>query len=62
MTCKNCNKAFTCGCQKAKAADGANVHKTCLTEYNNKINASPVGVAKDNLTKTVQRATRNLKR
>ena len=62
MTCKNCNKAFTCGCQKRKAADGSNVHATCLTEYNNKISVNTVGVAKDSLTKTVQRATRNLKR
>jgi len=56
MTCKNCNKAFTCGCQKAKAADGSNVHKTCLSEYNNKIggNVTP----SNSLTKTIQQARR----
>lgn len=33
MTCKKCNKAFSCGCQKTKASDGSTVHKTCLQEY-----------------------------
>ena len=27
MTCVKCNKAFSCGCQKTKASDGAIVHK-----------------------------------
>lgn len=61
MTCKNCNKAFTCGCQKRKAADGSNVHATCLSEYNNKVgvvNPSP----SNSLTKTVQNARKNLNR
>ena len=61
MTCKNCNKAFTCGCQKRKAADGSNVHATCLSEYNNKVgvvNPSPI----NSLTKTVQNARKNLNR
>lgn len=62
MTCKNCNKAFTCGCQKRKAADGSNVHATCLTEYNNKIGNNPVAAPKDNFTRTFQRASRNLKK
>jgi hypothetical protein len=37
MNCSNCNQPFTCGCQKAKADDGKLVHKTCYTEYHNKI-------------------------
>lgn len=37
MNCKHCNQRFTCGCQKAKADDGATVHKTCLGDYNKSI-------------------------
>lgn len=33
MTCKKCNKTFSCGCQKTTASDGSTVHKTCLKEY-----------------------------
>lgn len=33
MTCVKCNKAFSCGCQKTKASDGAIVHKTCKIAY-----------------------------
>jgi hypothetical protein len=33
MTCKKCNKTFSCGCQKTQASDGSTVHKTCLGEY-----------------------------
>lgn len=37
MKCKHCDKAFTCGCQKTQASNGATVHKTCVKEYNAKI-------------------------
>lgn len=37
-SCKHCNKAFTCGCQKAVALDGTTVCKTCLTAYNQQVN------------------------
>jgi hypothetical protein len=37
MNCKQCNKGFTCGCQKTKASDGSTVHKTCLKEYEAKV-------------------------
>ena len=37
MNCKNCNKPISCGCQKAYAQDGSTVCKSCLTEYNNKL-------------------------
>ena len=37
--CKNCNIAFTCGCQKTKASDGATVHKDCLMEYEARLKA-----------------------
>lgn len=33
MICKHCNKAITCGCQKATATDGSTVHKSCLHDY-----------------------------
>ena len=36
MNCVHCGKKFTCGCQKAKAADGKVVHKTCVATYNAK--------------------------
>jgi len=38
MTCKNCGKSFSCGCQKTNATDGSTVHKSCLTEYTHKLN------------------------
>ena len=34
MSCIQCNKPFTCGCQKHPVGDGKNIHKTCATEYN----------------------------
>ncbi len=37
MNCKECNKGFTCGCQKTKASDGTIVHKTCLKTYEEKV-------------------------
>ena len=55
MTCVNCNKGFSCGCQKTKAADGKTVHKTCLNEYNSNLN-----VKYDSLTKTINKAKSNL--
>jgi transcription elongation factor Elf1 len=33
MNCPNCNKKLTCGCQKAKASDGAVVCKSCKYSY-----------------------------
>ena len=57
MKCAHCGKGFSCGCQKTKAANGATVHKTCVSEYNSKIN-----VSKNNLTKTLNKAKSNLKR
>tara|TARA_B100000963_G_C22515448_1_gene620430 strand:+ start:167 stop:355 length:189 start_codon:yes stop_codon:yes gene_type:complete len=39
--CKQCNKGFSCGCQKTKAKDGSIVHKSCLTAYENKNKARP---------------------
>lgn len=35
MNCANCNKGFSCGCQKM-AVDGVTIHKTCQNEWNNK--------------------------
>jgi len=57
MKCAHCSKGFSCGCQKTKAANGVTVHKTCVSEYNSKIN-----VSKNNLTKTLNKAKSNLKR
>ncbi len=35
MNCVNCNKGFSCGCQKM-TVDGVTIHKTCQNEWNNK--------------------------
>jgi hypothetical protein len=35
MNCVNCNKGFSCGCQKM-TVDGVVIHKTCQNEWNNK--------------------------
>ena len=57
MNCAQCNKGFSCGCQKTKAADNKTVHKACLTAYNNKVNVKSnpltekLNMAKLNLTK-----------
>jgi hypothetical protein len=55
MNCASCNKGFSCGCQKTKAADGKTVHKTCVTEYNNKIKGTS-----DPLTRVINKAKSNL--
>ena len=34
MNCIHCGKKFTCGCQKAKGADGFTVCKGCVQVYN----------------------------
>jgi len=59
MNCAQCNKGFTCGCQKTKAENGRIVHKTCLKDYNT-VNGIKILVATDNLTKQVQKAKQNL--
>ena len=58
MACKNCNKGFSCGCQKTKAKDGSTVHKTCLKQYNEKI-ANNFGT-KDPLTTQLNNAQNNI--
>tara|TARA_B100001939_G_scaffold170516_1_gene147032 strand:- start:194 stop:367 length:174 start_codon:yes stop_codon:yes gene_type:complete len=55
MKCANCNKGFSCGCQKTKARDGSTVHKSCLTIYNGKTNVST-----NKLTNTINKAKANL--
>ena len=35
MKCAQCNKHFTCGCQKHMVGNGVTVHKTCVNSYNN---------------------------
>lgn len=35
MNCVQCNKPFTCGCQKHSVGNGVNIHKTCANAYNN---------------------------
>lgn len=55
MKCASCNKGFSCGCQKTKAKDGKTVHKSCLTNYNSKINVST-----NKLTNTINKAKANL--
>ena len=55
MNCAHCNKGFSCGCQKTKAANNETVHKACATVYNNKVN-----VKSDPLTETLNKAKLNL--
>jgi hypothetical protein len=59
MNCAKCNKGFTCGCQKTKAADGKIVHKTCLKDYNT-ANGGVVYGSTDSFTRQVQKAKENL--
>jgi uncharacterized Zn ribbon protein len=33
MNCANCNKTFTCGCQKAFDDQGTTICKTCVNEW-----------------------------
>jgi hypothetical protein len=41
MNCVQCNKPFTCGCQKQSVGNGVIVHKTCVNTYNNsKVNTT----------------------
>jgi|TARA_R110002167_G_scaffold72992_3_gene204801 hypothetical protein len=35
MNCIQCNKPFTCGCQKHAVGNGVIIHKTCANDYNN---------------------------
>ena len=61
MNCAKCNKGFTCGCQKTKAADGKIVHKTCLKDYNT-ANGGVVYGSTDSFTRQVQKAKETIKR
>lgn len=36
MSCANCNKVFTCGCQKTFDDQGVAICKTCVSEWTNK--------------------------
>jgi hypothetical protein len=58
MICKQCNKGFTCGCQKTTANDGSVVHKSCLTGYQTKI--SGVSSKTDLLTENIKNAYSNI--
>ena len=33
MNCVQCNKPFTCGCQKHSVGNGVTIHKTCINAY-----------------------------
>jgi hypothetical protein len=35
MNCVQCNKPFTCGCQKHSVGNGLIIHKTCINNYTN---------------------------
>ena len=35
--CNNCGASITCGCQRAKAADGKSCCKKCVSAYNKTI-------------------------
>jgi len=55
MNCTHCKKGFSCGCQKTKGIDGKIVHKSCLKEYNGKMN-----IRMDPLTKKLNEAKRTV--
>ena len=58
MKCKHCNKGFSCGCQKTKAADGSIVHKTCVRQYN--ASKGIMHVTNDTLTNSINKSNLNL--
>ena len=57
MKCAHCSKGFSCGCQKTKAKDGKTIHKSCVSAYN-----SGISVPADKLTRTLERAKRQLRK
>jgi hypothetical protein len=58
MSCKYCNKAIVCGCQRATANDGSVVHKSCLTDYQKTL--SNVHTKSDSLTEKLNTANLNI--
>ena len=58
MKCSYCNKGFSCGCQKTRAANGKTVHKQCLGRYNMSTKNKPVN--SDSLTSSINKARSNI--
>jgi hypothetical protein len=45
MNCANCNKPFTCGCQKMFDINKTAIHKTCENEWATKSNINSPDVS-----------------
>lgn len=57
--CASCGKKFTCGCQKAKANNGAVVCKTCKATYNLKTKYSTTKYTPIRKNETIKRNERS---
>ena len=53
--CPNCGRVLTCGCQKAKAQNGATVCNSCVTSYNNSLKGKPRTSIISSITATANR-------
>ncbi len=59
MNCANCNKGFSCGCQKM-SVNGVTIHKTCQNEWKNK-NPSSNMVSQTNNNLSLELAKEQIK-
>ena len=62
MTCSNCQRNHSCGCQAATASNGAACCSQCIVEYERNLNATapqqnqvqqnnnPIGIQIQNIT------------
>jgi hypothetical protein len=53
--CPNCNREYTCGCQRKYASNGKEVCSVCLESYENKLKSGKTP-KKDDQTLTPQQA------
>ena len=59
MNCIHCGKKFTCGCQKAKGADGFTVCKKCVQVYNAGLTQQKVARRSADVAKKLKRSIRH---
>ncbi len=59
MNCIHCGKKFTCGCQKAKGADGFTVCKGCVQVYNTTLTQKKVIRRSTEVEKKLRRSIRH---
>jgi hypothetical protein len=53
MTCPNCKKVLSCGCQKKTASNGKNVCASCAASYEVSLKASQKNNTASSIMKTV---------